>query len=303
MKRQKSRLFSRRRRLVFPGVLAIIFFASLSWAIDQPHWYPTLSQGCASCHNMHAYSLTCIDCHTDTPDLTDPRIVQAPSEATHSSAAIGSNKYGTWSIVCGNCHDQHGSGQVATYTPLVQGTFSSYSVDTVLIPDNDVLWAFEVSDLTINDPGWNDPAKWSAKTGPDRGLILWVKQQSGSWYSIIVKEATLDTIIGRGDPYYAPFDLTQGFEIHYGQFIDDDIYPYGGNTSVGVYFNGPSTMANDESGTGLDPTPNGICQVCHTQTTHWLNDGSLSNHFSGWNCTMCHPHEQGFKADPPLLCP
>ena len=283
--------------------------------MDAPHWYPNLPQGCSNCHDIHGPDdKVCADCHTDTPNLQDPTVIQAPAVGTHSSAVIGSNKYGTWSIVCGNCHDQHGSDQVsgsngpyANYPALVEGTFSGHTVDTVLVAGSDELWSFNVSGLTINNPDWSDPASWGAKTGPDRGLILWQKRQnctSGQcWYGFVVKEATVDNIIVRVDPYYAPFDLSLGFYIHYGQLIDDYIYPYGSGSRVEVFFDGPSTMANDESGTGQDPTPNGICQVCHTQTTHWRNDGSLSNHFSGWNCTMCHPHEQGFKADPPLLCP
>jgi hypothetical protein len=68
-----------------------------------------------------------------------------------------------------------------------------------------------------------------------------------------------------------------------------------------VNFTGPSSLADDESGTGIDPTPDGVCQVCHTQTLHWRSNGSLADHFSGWNCILCHPHEKGFKADPPQL--
>jgi hypothetical protein len=34
----------------------------------------------------------------------------------------------------------------------------------------------------------------------------------------------------------------------------------------------------------------GACQVCHTTTTYWRNDGSGNDHYPGQNCTVCHPH-------------
>jgi len=47
---------------------------------------------------------------------------------------------------------------------------------------------------------------------------------------------------------------------------------------------------------------NGICEVCHTKTSHWRNDGSLAGMgvhtgLAGSNCMSCHPHDKGFKAD------
>ena len=46
----------------------------------------------------------------------------------------------------------------------------------------------------------------------------------------------------------------------------------------------------------VDSTADGICQVCHTLTTHWRADGSGADHNSGARCTTCHPHTEGFKA-------
>jgi hypothetical protein len=85
-------------------------------------------------------------------------------------------------------------------------------------------------------------------------------------------------------------------QLIYGMLIWDEV------NGIPVKAAGPTFMANDESGDGTDETPNGICQVCHTQTTHWRNDGLYANHFSGWKCTICHPHEEGFRPIPPSLC-
>ena len=44
-----------------------------------------------------------------------------------------------------------------------------------------------------------------------------------------------------------------------------------------------------------NPPYNGICQSCHTQTTHHRNDASGDHtHNAGSNCLSCHPHTSGF---------
>lgn len=63
-----------------------------------------------------------------------------------------------------------------------------------------------------------------------------------------------------------------------------------------VYYAGTVDLADG------DTTYNGICEVCHTKTTHFRNDGTGSdqNHTNitgavGSNCTLaCHKHENGF---------
>ncbi|GAB4339862.1 MAG: hypothetical protein Kow0089_13060 [Desulfobulbaceae bacterium] len=57
---------------------------------------------------------------------------------------------------------------------------------------------------------------------------------------------------------------------------------------------GPNSFADG------DGTVDGICEVCHTQTSRWRNDGSLAgvaehSELKGSNCVACHPHEQGFR--------
>ncbi len=51
-----------------------------------------------------------------------------------------------------------------------------------------------------------------------------------------------------------------------------------------------------------DNVYDGICEVCHTTTNHFRNDGTApqQNHENlggkaGTNCTDCHPHSNGFK--------
>ena len=52
-----------------------------------------------------------------------------------------------------------------------------------------------------------------------------------------------------------------------------------------------------------DGTYDGICEVCHTTTIHYLNDGSASDQdhtssggpMDGRDCTSCHPHNEDFN--------
>ena len=44
-----------------------------------------------------------------------------------------------------------------------------------------------------------------------------------------------------------------------------------------------------------DPAANdGLCQVCHTQTSYHRHDGTGAAHQNGQNCISCHPHGNGF---------
>ena len=73
--------------------------------------------------------------------------------------------------------------------------------------------------------------------------------------------------LGIGDPY-------------------NDPDPTVGDASSGV-------MADDTDGAGT-----GICEVCHTATTHHRNDDShsLQGHENAQTCTNCHSHQGGFAA-------
>ena len=54
----------------------------------------------------------------------------------------------------------------------------------------------------------------------------------------------------------------------------------------------------DVSGPGNSPYDDGICEVCHTQTSHYRNDNSGGDHThnAGTRCIGCHPHSAGFSA-------
>jgi hypothetical protein len=65
-----------------------------------------------------------------------------------------------------------------------------------------------------------------------------------------------------------------------------------GNTVVFTAYTGTNSFADG------DTTYDGVCEVCHTQTTHHRNDGNgpQQSHNDGQDCTIsCHPHPDGFN--------
>ncbi|HSG99907.1 MAG TPA: hypothetical protein VLB27_07660, partial [candidate division Zixibacteria bacterium] len=74
---------------------------------------------------------------------------------------------------------------------------------------------------------------------------------------------------------------------------------------IGDPYNDPDpTVGDPTSGVladSLDAVFTGVCEVCHTITSHHTNDGIgngntqlPANHHDAENCTSCHPHSEGF---------
>jgi hypothetical protein len=60
---------------------------------------------------------------------------------------------------------------------------------------------------------------------------------------------------------------------------------------VTVFHQKPDHFAFEES----NPPYNGVCQTCHTQTTHHTNDANGDHeHYIGESCVSCHTHKSGF---------
>jgi predicted CXXCH cytochrome family protein len=66
-----------------------------------------------------------------------------------------------------------------------------------------------------------------------------------------------------------------------------------GNATVAVTF---TSEAGQQPGSFADPTHpgTGICEVCHTATSHYRHDGRGAAHFVV-QCTLCHDHTVGFR--------
>ncbi|RJX18892.1 MAG: hypothetical protein C4563_08835 [Desulfobulbus sp.] len=83
----------------------------------------------------------------------------------------------------------------------------------------------------------------------------------------------------------------------------------GKSGDMSVVFTGPTGPNSFADGEGA---MDGICEVCHTQTNHFRNDGTAPDQLHskdqngnparigpGNDCTVCHRHENGFAVDMP----
>lgn len=287
-----------RKILLLIGIMILGLEASaFAAALDAPH-NQTNAFACADCHAASQYPVddVCLACHINDTGAGFSRL-NAPKVLTHSSENT-STKYGTWTQLCKDCHQPHTQNQrelngSATY--LVTGTITKATRNVAL---NQV--TYDYNNMTALKAEWADFTKWGHKSsnqagGNGRGLILFPNVANfGLSAEIISATATQITVQG----YPGTVAVGSSFAIVYGQHMSGT----SGGRAVRFYNNsGANSFAYDESATGTDSTPDGICQVCHTQTGHWRTDGTLAgigvhSGQNGANCVTCHPHEQGFKA-------
>ena len=71
------------------------------------------------------------------------------------------------------------------------------------------------------------------------------------------------------------------------------------NLNLPVTFGARTGPGSFSDGFGAN---NGICQVCHTVTSHHRYDGSGSSHNEGADCTLCHSHPDGFSPSATQSC-
>ena len=255
--------------------------------LDYPH---NSAQGysCDSCHYVQGSSLPSWATEgLDEDDLDDTRYNRmcwschddgrAPFMATHSNQSDNAvQKYGAkWSIECRVCHWPHHQKQLRTYgvlSYLKSGTTTL--VGTNYIKTGTVL----VTDALI-------------------GNIL-IPNTSKITYQYKIVDNTIDTITV--SPNFDPGIVSVGntFAVIYGKLIKSTIKtPNSGEKAVKFFRpTGPNSFA--DGGEIRD----GICEVCHTKTTHYRNDGSGTDQShdnldgkNGTDCFDCHSHSVGFK--------
>lgn len=128
-------------------VLGTITLPQIALGNAAPHW--TVNNiDCIDCHQNHMGPKTaCEFCHNNDTGAQFSK-TSAPAMLTHSSAVIGSNRYGSWERQCVDCHDPHVSSQCDT--PLVSGSFASYSPGTGTT-------TFILDSTTVHDISWQNP--------------------------------------------------------------------------------------------------------------------------------------------------
>lgn len=277
--------------VLFVAIVLCVIVAP-AHALDYPH-FTTNNIGCDSCHfvygtqpslmppwTVHApqdiddtqYNTLCWSCHND---------IDAPYVRTHSSLQTD-NSYGDWTVECKVCHDPHYQEQFRKYgsaSYLYSG--ASTNVATTLI--------------TETGAGWTVDAYAGFVVVPN------VLQKN---YNYKILSNTSDTLTVQGPINLTKVSIGNTFAIVYGKLINEKIdlsritiSPAKSGTKA-VRFFGKTGANSYADGNG---TYDGICEVCHTQTTHFRNNGSAPDQLhvnagspAGTDCIYCHSHTGGF---------
>ena len=289
-------------------VLLLVAVTQVSVALDFPHEpsNPILPDiGCLSCHDLEGSADSLLKASVPTPDMggdnteannlcwschTGPGL--APYRVPHSSDQI-SQQHGIWNIECKDCHNPHNQPQFQT--------FGSASFLTTGVLEG--VTSGSTSTLTDNDAAWTVDEHAGRVVFPDvyardrRGIPI-----GDLSYRVLSNTATTLTLDGTINTAYIAIGDTYG--VIYGKIIRDQILVPGTSTWKQVKFFA-QTGANSFADT--DSTLDGVCQVCHTKTGHFKNDGTGAdqmhrnadrgdpNGTAGENCTdKCHQHIGGF---------
>ncbi len=258
------------------------------YALDYPHTGVN-SIACSSCHFVHGpapewythvpediddtpYNNLCKSCHDD---------ITAPYKRTHSSLTTD-NDYGNWTVECRVCHDPHQQKQIRTY-----GSQSYlYSGQSTAITSNTI---------TRTGAGWT--------VDQYKGLIV-VPNTLQVSYSYKILSNTEDTLTVKGTINLSKVTVGNTFAIIYGKLIKSTtdlsqitITPAKSGSKATKFFRQTETNSFADGNTTYD----GVCEVCHTQTNHFKNDGTGSDQLhtnvggaGGLNCITCHNHKNGF---------
>jgi len=288
-----------------------------NWPME-PYWFPTFTPNTIDDTNFNMLCLSL--CHFGSSAPYEEG--KGPWVKTHSSVST-SNKYGDWTRECRTCHNPHlqkqknYQGTDAGNLYLATGTITDceyYDPDNYNVTyfDLDLINKSILTYSTITYKSgweWNPPlnTKLVAKTSDYRRTVLFPNVNNLTYdYPITAVDSGAITV--KGDAC-TNLSLPTDFAVMYGQFVKDSIdikadpsvTPPPASTYKAVKF-------FDQTGTNSfadgDGTYDGVCEVCHTRTTHFRNDGLASeqNHENisrgrasgGTNCSRCHKHTDGF---------
>lgn len=302
------------------ALIICLFLAGTTLAavdlLDYPH-YGAEGVGCENCHFPHNSTEKYLkDYLSGSPSNIDDTLpnnlcwschndIIAPYVRTHSSLQIDDD-YGNWSMECRRCHWPHQQMQARTHgSEAFLYSNTSTALNTTVLTQSDANWT---ADAYV-------------------GMILY-PNTSALGYNYEITGNTNNTLTVAG-----PIDLSQAaagesFAIVYGQLIKSTLpTPNSGDKSVRFF----RSTGNNSFADG-DSTYDGPCEVCHTKTTHFRNNGSGSdqNHSnvggaaglkctenchkhlvgfahggagSGTVCIQCHGHENGTLYDPDMSLP
>lgn len=254
--------------------------------LDYPH---SISNGvnCIDCHYAPSVDFLRAEWKNDPPNHIDDTPFNnfclhchngsaAQAVETHSSRTT-TPQYAPWNIECITCHWPHHLIQYRTYgaESFVASGISS-AVDAVSITVGGA--SFGVNEF--------------------QGMIL-IPDLAKETFNYKIDSNTSDTILVVGTMDAAEIVPGKSFAIVYGKLVKSTIpTPNSGDKQVRFFRNSGANSFADG-----DVNRDGPCEVCHTMTRHFRNDGSgpeqnhenLSGGQQGVNCVgECHRHVNGF---------
>ena len=293
------------RRQTFAALLAVLVLSIVFVrvgsviALDPPHNSYNASSG---------FSLTCSSCHYDVTTSATPAWLTAPTTTTtlidnlclscHSAGKISdtnysdisthaslntSTKYGNWYLECRTCHNPHFQQQITNFPSDPSVNIMTGTVASLATAPGATMSSLTVSGIMLE-----------AGALVDLMLVPDVRA-SMRMYRILSNTDTTIWVYGALNPNYTGPGRT--FGIRYGRLIKDSFTTPNSGTRQVKFFahSGPNSFATAASGTAT-----GVCQVCHTQTSSFRNDGTLEGpghpaFQAGKDCSICHGHLSGFK--------
>lgn len=224
-----------------------------------------------------------------------------PGKKMHSSHSFTPGTE-TWSTLCVDCHDPHFQSQLQYKNDpgvfLATGTITG--VDATSVAGQTTI---TVAGMTGKTTG-AITGDWTAKTGAGRGLILIIDTTTPlHTYEIIGTNNGSVTVNGTVDPGDYVANRTV-FGIIYGQLLRDKVYTgkdadgdgWGDYREMRFYDSEIGGYTGDRNADGVT---DGVCQVCHTATSHWTQNVATDTHYNDKDCTGCHFVSEGFK--PPFV--
>lgn len=267
---------------LFVALMALVPLSGYAdQTIDAPHINVDSNGGtedCTYCHFANYQPSDCVRCHSNNNapygDST------APLVNTHRN------------LNCQACHNPHVSLQAEGITGAYTGALANTP---------------SAGMTTLTGVAPTPQVSWAEKTGPGRGMILWVSNgtdaqgnpQSAS-FEVDAVDAAAATVTVKGAVPVA----SGSFDLRRGQLIAKKVT----KTASSSYRQGDIPVQFPSQGSAsifidtVNGTPTGVCQVCHTQTQYWKSDGTSIAHNADKPCTDCHKHSSGFMVTGCAAC-
>jgi predicted CXXCH cytochrome family protein len=232
---------------------------------------------------------------------TDTESVQCTT--CHTAANIDDTAGTNFNDTCLGCHDGNQAVYVATHSQLKCNTchwphsleqFRKYGSPAYVFSGTSDAAGITATTLTMTGAGW---------TGDQyQGFIL-IPNLANNFYSYKIAGNTGDTLTINGQiDLVEVTDGNTNFAIVYGKLVKGQISTPNSGLKPVKFFRNKNDGPNLNSFADGDPACDGVCEVCHTQTDHFRNDGNgpdqlhtnIDGGQAGKDCIDCHKHEDGF---------